>query len=168
MSFRDVARWRAELDGVRRGTHEVIRQATPAVARYTRDTIRKRVPPGATTAVGMSNRFPGYAATGRLKSQIVAGPVRNSGNNGFTAHVGLAANATRLDEIKARVHEYGMVIHARNRPFMVFQIQGRWVQVRRVRIRAKRFFRSGWAEAQTRFPDILGQYVRQRWPAKRR
>lgn len=166
MSFRNVRQWRAALDQQGRNVQAVLREATPAVARYTRDTIRKRVPPGNTSTSGMSNRFPGYAATGDLKNAIVAGPVRTR-VRAFHAKVGIADHANAFTRTKARVHEYGKVIHARRAPYLHFQVRGQWVKVKRVRVRAKRFFRAGWDEAQRNFPEILGRHVRQRWPSRR-
>lgn len=163
----NIQAYRRALREAGADTQKVIRQALPMIARDVRDTIRKRIPPGSSSGSGMSSRFPGYAATGALKNSIAAGPVRGTKTN-FSCSVGLAANANRLTQIKARVHEYGMVIHARNAPRLVFQVQGRWVAVPRVRIRAKRFFRSGWAEAQRKFPELLGTYIQQRWPPRTR
>lgn len=165
--FANIKAWRRELDNQRVGFRDVARAATPAVARFARDNIIKRIPPDNTSTSGMTNPFPGYAATGALKSSIVAGPVQARGTDSWTAYVGVAVNANRLEKIKAFVHEYGMIIYPRHAKFLRFEIPGVGVvYAKKVRIRAKRFFRSGWYEAQQRFPEILGAFIEQRWPLK--
>lgn len=188
--FSNLSTVRRSIDANDKAMSKAIREATPMVARYTRDTIRKRVPPGNTSTSGMSNPFPGYAATGDLKRNIVAGPVRSTGvSGGYESKVGIAANASRLTRIKAVVHEYGKVIKPRRAPYLVFKVppsggqrvnsgqvgdrydlgptrDGGWRRAKRVRIRAKRFFRSGWYEASQRFGTIFADHITQRWPPK--
>ncbi len=161
-----MRQWRQALDQRKRTLPGALRQATGAIAGYARDTIRKRIPPGATTSSGMSNRFPGYAATGRLKGAVVATPVRREGDS-FVSLVGIPPTADNLTLIKAYVHEFGKVIRTRRAPYLHFQVQGQWVKVKRVRIRAKRFFRSGWAEARHYFPDAMRRMVRSHWLGRR-
>lgn len=156
--------WIADMYEQRDGVRGAVRRAAPAVARYVRDTVRKRIPPGNTSTSGMSNRFPGYAATGRLKNSIVASPVQESAGRRSNIRVGVAAGASRLDHIKLHVHEYGKVIRPRRAPYLVFRNEeGRLVFARRVRIRAKRFFRSGWDEAQRNYVRILTQELRRNY-----
>jgi hypothetical protein len=150
------------LDKEKKLTGQALRQAVPQLAEYTRDTIRKRIPPGASTSSGMSNRFPGYAATGGLKNAVVAGPLQVQGNV-YRATVGIPATTSPAILTRAYVHEFGKVIHARRAPYLVFQVQGQWVKTKRVRIRAKRFFRAGWGEAKGYFPEALGRMVRSHW-----
>ena len=66
-------------------------------------------------------------------------------------------SAPAIEHIKASVHEYGMVI--RGRPWLIFQIQGEWKKVRRVRITSKRFFRDGVRRGARRFPQIMGEQI---------
>lgn len=162
----NLRQWQQALRKAQSDRQQIMRQMTPAVAVATRDAIRRRIPPGASSTSGMSNRFPGYAATGALKNAIVAGPVQVMGNS-FRSYVGLARNARKLERIKFGVHEYGAVIKARNKPNLVFKVGDKWIAVPQVRIKAKRFFRSGWDEARRRFPEIVGTYVRQRWGSVR-
>lgn len=159
----NIRLWIADMYEEREGVRGVIRQSAPAVARYIRDTIRKRIPPGNTSSSGMSNRFPGYAATGRMKNTIVASPITESAGRRSNIRVGVARNATRLDHIKLHVHEYGKVIRPRRAPYLVFRNEeGRLIFTRRVRIRAKRFFRSGWDEAERNYMRIVVQEIRKR------
>jgi hypothetical protein len=60
-----------------------------------------------------------------------------------------------LNAKKAYVHEYGMTIHARTKPYLHFQIGDKWIKTKQVRIRQKRFFRSGWDEARAKFPQFI-------------
>lgn len=157
--------WKRRWTAIEKASKESIRSATPGVAKEVRDLIRERIPPGNSSRQGMTNAFPGYAARGTLKSAIVAGPVRDQGKS-FVAKVGLGASVGAKTRMIARVHEYGMVIKARNKPYMRFQIGGQWVSIKRVRIRSKRFFRAGMDEAQQRFPEFVGKYIKGRFPRK--
>lgn len=161
--------WMQDLYAERNVARGAVRDSAPAVSRYVRDTIRKRIPPGNSSTSGMSNRFPGYAATGRLKSAIVSSPVQEGPNRVSTIRVGIAAGASRLDHIKLHVHEYGKVIRPRRARLLVFRNEaGQLVFARRVRIRAKRFFRSGWDEASRNYVRVLNRELRSRWPNFRR
>lgn len=155
--------WLADLHDEQADIRTVTRDSAPAVTRYIRDTIRKRIPPGNSSTSGMSNRFPGYAATGRLKNMIVARNVASNAPNTYTVQVGVSRQARRLDHIKLYVHEYGKVIRPRRARFLVFRNeQGEIVFARRVRIRAKRFFRAGWDEARKNYGRVLAQEMQKR------
>ena len=162
-----MAQWRQDILKDQKKINDLVRAAMPALGRYVRDTIRKRIPPGNTSTSGMSNPFPGYAATGRMKSMVVSGPIQEAGEGQYRLRVGIAANATVLDRIKLYVHEYGMVIRPR-RPGGVlrFQVGNDVVFSKRVRIRAKRFMRSGWDEASRNYDRILDQEIARRWPRR--
>lgn len=159
----NIRQWQAAVKRVENDAQAAIREATPAMARQARDAIRSRIPPGASGGL-----FPGYAATGRMKSQVVAGPVRPRGKTSFGAKVGLAANATALDRIKARVHEYGKIIRARRKPYLVFKIGEQWIRAKSVRIKPKEPFRTGWEEAQRNMPALMQKHIAARWPSRRR
>lgn len=158
-----MAQWRKDVLATQANISAVVREVMPAVGRYERDTIRKRIPPGNTSTSGMSNRFPGYAATGRMRSMIVSGPIIDLGNGKYRIRVGIAANATRLDRIKLYVHEYGMVIRPRRANVLRFQVRGEVVFAKRVRIKAKRFMRSGYYEAQINYRRVVEQEMAKRW-----
>ncbi len=159
--FSNIAQWRNGMRAIGINTKQTIRQALPAIARHMRDSIRSRVPPGSA-----SGNFPGYASTGGLQRAIVAGPVRDTGKR-FSATVGLSSRANRITKIKAYVHENGMTIHAKRYKYMTFRIGGKWIKARQVRIRAKHFFRDGYAEGRANFPATLNRYMRLNWPPKR-
>lgn len=158
-----VAQWRKNVLFTQENINGAVREVMPAVGRYTRDTIRKRIPPGNTSTSGMSNPFPGYAATGRMRTTIVSGPIIDLGGGKYRIRVGIAANARVLDRIKIFVHEYGMVIRPRRASVLRFQVRGETVFAKKVRIRAKRFMRSGFYEAQINYPRIVEQEMAKRW-----
>jgi CxxC motif-containing protein (DUF1111 family) len=58
-----------------------------------------------------------------------------------------------------RIHELGGVIRAKpdNRAggYLVFKIKGRWVKVRQVRIRRKRYFATGWRNGVRGLPQQM-------------
>lgn len=120
--------------------------------------IRRNIPPGATPSPGMPNRFPGYAATGRLKSQFVRTPVVVTGNT--VRSTVKAAPRSPLYRKIMMVHERGATIRARSKPYLVFQINGQWVRTKQVRIRPKYYFRS--AYQQLRREAAAGLTVRAR------
>lgn len=144
--------WSAAMRDAQRQYGVAMRSGVEHMGMFTRDAVRRLVPPG---AVGAS-RFPGYAATGSLKNSIIYTPVRKDGDRYMTT-VGVDPGAPRIEQIKASAHEYGVVI--RGRPWLVFQIQGEWKKVRRVRIVSKRFFRDGVRWGADRFARIMSDQI---------
>jgi hypothetical protein len=154
--FSNYEQWKREIEAMGSVTDATMQEALTEVGAFARDAIRRRLPPGG------DGRFPGYASKGILKNAIVAGRVTGSPGNQRIS-VGLASNAGPRTRIKAFVHEYGMTIHAKRYPYMTFKINGKWVKAKQVTIRAKHFFADGWAEAERMLPEIVAQYLRQRW-----
>jgi hypothetical protein len=145
----NYSQWRQSILGQQRNVKALIQDAVSTVANETVEIIKSRIPPGATNSA-----FPGYAATGSLKSAFVADPPREI-SGGYAARVGLSRTASDLNTKKAYVHEYGMTIHARTKPYLHFKIGNAWIKTKQVRIRQKRFFRSGWDEARAKFPQFI-------------
>lgn len=113
-------------------------QSNKAAAREVQLAIRDNLP-GHRTAAG---KFQGYAATGALRRAVsVTAPRKTSA--GFHSEVFMAPDRTRIYQA---IHEYGGIIRAKpgNRAggYLVFRIMGRWVKVKQVRIRQKKYFRS--------------------------
>lgn len=112
--------------------------------------IQRNIPPGASSLPGMPNQFPGYAATGRMKSQFRRTPVIAQGN---TIRAGVQAEpSTPLMRRIMAVHERGAVITPRRAPFLVFRVGGRWVRTKRVFIRPKRYFASAYLQLRREAP----------------
>jgi hypothetical protein len=154
--FKNFEQWKREMELMGSVSDATMRGAVREVGNFARDAIRRSLPPGD------DGRFPGYAAKGNLKRAIVAGPVKGTpGNPSVT--VGLASEAGVLTHIKAYVHEFGMVIHARRYKYMTFKINGKWVKATQVTVRGKHFFADGWQETARIFPELVEQYLRQRW-----
>lgn len=72
--------------------------------------------------------------SGRLLRSLLARVTRN----GDTIQGTLSADAPY-----AALHEYGGVIQARQSKYLKFQVQGRWVQAKRVEIPARPYLRPG-------------------------
>lgn len=155
--FKNIKDWQQAFSRVRVQIGTGSKKAVEEVADYARDRIQMRIPPGAS-----NSNFPGYAATGHLKNAIVASPARQLGNE-YVARVGLSQSAPQIVHIKAYVHEYGMVIHARRVPYLVFRVQGQWVSVPSVTIRPKRFISYGWREARERFTELMFDRLSRNW-----
>lgn len=145
----NYARWRQSILGQQRNVKALIQDAVATVANEAVEIIRSRIPPGATNSA-----FPGYAAKGSLKNSFVADPPREI-PGGYAARVGLSRTASDLNAKKAYVHEYGMTIHAKSKPYLHFKIGDTWIKTKQVHIRQKRFFRSGWEEARSKFPQFI-------------
>lgn len=109
-----------------------------AAAREVQLAIRDNLP-GHRSAAG---KFQGYAATGALRRAVSVTAPRKTAS-GYHSEVFMAPDKTRIYQ---SIHEYGGVIRAKagNRAggYLVFRVQGRWVKVRQVRIRQKKYFRS--------------------------
>lgn len=152
----NLSQWRAALRQHQQQMQRVAGDAVYHAAVKARDRVIDRIPPGG------RGRFPGYAATGRMKTTFGASaPVRQG--NEVRSRMGLIASASPIDRIKAFVHEYGKVIRARRSPYLVFQVQGKWVSVKQVYIRPKRYFVDAWAETLHRGRGDLEQYIRTHW-----
>ena len=104
-----------------------------AAAREVQMAIRDNLP-GYRTGAG---KFEGYAATGALRRAVsVTAPRKTS--QGYEAEVFMKPDRT---SVYASIHEYGGIIRARTKPYLVFKVKGQWVRVKQVRIRQKRFWR---------------------------
>lgn len=152
--FRNFDQWAANLRRERLRIREAARAAMPAVGRSVRDMVRDRIPPDAASTAGMTNTFPGYAATGRMKTSFVASPIREEGNR-IIARVGLRAGYASIDNIKAQVHEFGATIRPVRAQALRFEIGGVVYFAKQVRIRPKGYFAAAWAQAEQEAPAIL-------------
>ena len=184
--FTNAQSWKASLLKQQADLDKSIEEAALGIAQETRNAVRKRIPPGDTTSDGMTNPFPGYAATGRVKSSITTGDVVKGGDT-YTCRVGLDPNAGPLEKTKAFVHEYGATIKPKRGPYLVFKVppngkrensgrsgdrytlgsnarwrDGGWRRVKRVQIKAKHFFRAGWEESERRFIVVASEKIK--WP----
>lgn len=108
-------------------------QAVDKSADELQAAIRANIPHTRGQSAG---RFPGYAATGALWSDVQRTKARRVGLV-TVADVYMRPGASRVYQ---RVHEHGGVIRAKNKPYLVFKIGGRWVRVKQVRIRKKEYF----------------------------
>lgn len=152
--FRNLDSWAGSVRRERQRVRDAARAAMPLVGRSVRDMVRDRIPPNAATTEGMTNAFPGYAATGRMRASFVSSPIREEGDR-LIARVGLRAGYAGIDNIKAHVHEYGAVIRPRNAQALRFEIGGQVYFAKQVRIRPKGYFAAAWAQAQREAPAIL-------------
>lgn len=109
------------------------RNACKAAAREVQLAIRDNLP-GYRTPAG---KFEGYAATGALRRAVSVTEPRKT-RQGYEAEVYMKPDQT---SVYASIHEYGGIIRAKRAPYLKFKVRGQWVQVRQVRIRAKKFWR---------------------------
>jgi hypothetical protein len=151
--------WKRNMQETQRQFKKELAAATPVVGARLQSAIRNRIPPGATTSAGMRQPFPGYAAKGDLKNSVTVSPVRHSGQNRYSVHVAVAGpGASKLQLIKALVHEYGTIIQGN--PYLKFRIFNQWVQVESVQIRAKGYFRAAIEEVRAEFPRLVAEHLR--------
>ena len=109
-----------------------------AAAREVQLAIRAKLPAYRTP----TGKFEGYAATGALRRAVSITAPRKT-PNGYHSEVFMAPDKTKVYQ---SIHEYGGIIRAKpgNRAggYLVFRIMGRWVKVKQVRIRQKKYWRS--------------------------
>ena len=81
--------------------------------------------------------FEGYAANGALWSDVQTTKARRVGTI-TTGDVYMRPGRSRVYQ---QIHDKGGIIRAKNPTgYLTFKINGRWVRVRQVRIRAKHYF----------------------------
>ena len=125
--------------------------ANAKTAQAGQEFVRRFIPPQKG-----NGRFPGYAATGTLRDAVSwRGPTPIPG--GVKSEIYMAQNASAVYQ---RIHEQGGVIRARNAPFLVFKVNGRWVRTKQVTIRPKRYWRDGWQYGLSRFQAVFEKYMR--------
>ena len=67
--------------------------------------------------------------------------------------------------VYAGVHEYGAVINAENKPYLRFNVGGRWVQKKRVTIPARRWLSTGIQERAESYTTALSKPIEEAWAA---
>ena len=108
-------------------------QVNKAAAREVQLAIRDNIP-GHRTPAG---KFEGYAATGALRRAVSVTAPRKT-REGFHSEVFMAPDRTKVYQ---SIHEYGGIIKPRRKKYLTFKVRGRWVRVKQVRIRQKKYFR---------------------------
>jgi phage gpG-like protein len=63
----------------------------------------------------------------------------------------------------AGVHERGAVIRAKNKPYLRFNVGGRWVQKKSVTLPARRWLSSGIEERADNYSRALGEAIERAW-----
>lgn len=63
----------------------------------------------------------------------------------------------------AGVHEYGATIKAKNKPYLRFNIGGRWVQKKSVTIPARPFLSTGIQERESNYSAALSKAIEEAW-----
>jgi hypothetical protein len=76
--------------------------------------------------------------SGVLRSSLIANPAVISGNT--------VTGSIDVGTPYAYTHEYGATITARNAPFLVFKIEGKWIRTKKVVIPERAPFRTGLQE----------------------
>lgn len=109
-------------------------QSCKTAAREVQLAIRDNLPQHHTAA----GKFEGYAATGALRRAVSVTAPRKT-RQGYEAEVYMMPDRTKVYQ---SIHEYGGIIRARKAPYLVFKVKGRWVRVKQVRIRQKKYWRS--------------------------
>lgn len=94
-------------------------------------------------------RFPGYAITGGLARKVVASePKKDRG--GWT--VDIKIQLTGKQKKYAMIHEKGGIIRVKKAKYLTFFIPGvGWRRAKKVKIRAKHYFRDGIAKLRREF-----------------
>lgn len=61
--------------------------------------------------------------------------------------------------IYGAIHEYGGTITPKNGPYLTFQVGGQWVRAKQVRIKEKRFARTGMEATRSQAPILIGKEI---------
>lgn len=134
------------------------RKATNRAGNEIRDKIREQIPPGKNRPAG---NFEGYAATGRLRRNVVATEPQKRPRAGDWTVTVLVRSDSVTDKY-ARIHRDGGIIRARNAKYLRFKVKGQWVQVKQVRIRRKNYMADGTRRAMQTLPGIIrGELARE-------
>lgn len=126
------------------------RKLARQVGREGRDNVRANVTPKSIGGV-----FPGYAMTSTLWRRVVASAAKKKAK-AWTVRVRVLL--TGKVKKYAEIHETGGIIRAKNKPYLVFKVLGRWVRVKQVRITRKQYFKKGIEK--TRKTTSLGAIAR--------
>lgn len=108
-------------------------QVNKASAREVQLAIRDNLPAHHSPA----GKFEGYGATGALRRAVSVTAPRKV-RDGYHSEVFMAPDRTKVYQ---SIHEYGGIIRPRRKKYLTFKVKGRWVRVKQVRIRQKKYFR---------------------------
>jgi phage gpG-like protein len=93
--------------------------------------------------------------SGRLRGSVRATPTRAS-TFSVTSQIG-----TNVEY--AGVHEHGATIKAKNKPYLRFNVGGRWVQKKSVTIPARRWLSTGIQERESNYSAALSKAIEEAW-----
>ena len=159
---RQTINW--QLDGYY--ANVTAQQSLAIAGRLMVEEIRKNIPPPRGRG-----QFPGYAARGTLNRAVQSCKrPRAIGQRAWICTVDIDRRSPAI--IYAHVHEYGLVIRPRYKPFLVFRNeQGQLVFAKRVYIKPKHFFsdgvRNGIRVIQRELPPYFVNFTNEkRWPSR--
>jgi len=66
---------------------------------------------------------------------------------------------TGTDRVDAKQHEFGGVIKARNKPYLMFQIDGKWVKVKQVTQPPHPHFRPALDQNREKYQDMIAELM---------
>jgi len=140
-----------DIQRVRTGMNNVLRRAAMFAGETMQKSVQKRIPPprGAWSSCC-------HKATGVMRGDVKFRKPRRT-DRGYVVRIGMFGNASRKYQ---RIHEYGGVIRAKNKPYLTFKINGRWIRVKEVRIRPKFYFQRGWRSGVRRIAESLPANIR--------
>lgn len=101
----------------------------------------------------------------RINAPVLTGALRNSVSTQSRATgSGAEAEIGFRGVVYARIQEYGGVIRAKNKPYLMFQVGGHFVKVRQVTIKGKHYFEraieSEKANAVNAMGSVISSYLR--------
>ena len=137
-------------DIVLEGTEELIDNLNKIDAAIRSEVAVKAVHAG---ALQIENRA-------RINAPVLTGALRNSVSTkskatgeGAEAEIGFRGLAY------ARIQEYGGVIRARNKPYLMFQVGGHFVKVKQVTIKGKHYFERAIESEKSSAVNAMGSVI---------
>jgi len=98
-----------------------------------------------------------FGKAGKLK--VRTGHLRRSIKSSVTARHDKIVASLKSDVIYARIHEEGGIIRASSKPYLRFQVGGRWATVKQVTIPKRPFLRPAFEDNIKQISDIIQNTV---------
>ena len=97
----------------------------------------------------------------RINAPVLTGALRNSVSteshvNGNVAEAEIGFRGLAY----AKIQEYGGTIRAKNRPYLMFRVGGKFVKVRQVTIRGKHYFENAIESEKNHAVEAMGDVIR--------
>lgn len=96
------------------------------------------------------------------KPLVLTGSLRDSIRRSNTSNKAVIGTSDK----RARIHNYGGIIRAKNKPYLVFKINGKWIKVKSVTIKARQYM--GFNEQMLKkYEEMIVKYYQEKLGGKK-